>query len=100
VLGKEVEQVWTEHRRISRASKVWHKLQREGFRVARSTVERLMRSLGLAGAVRGCKVRMTIPDEGAARPVGLVERNFTATRANQLWVADLPYVATWGVLCT
>ena len=55
-----------------------------------------MRNLGLAGVVRGRKVRTTIPCEAAARPADLVERNFTATRPNQLWVADLTYVATWA----
>lgn len=55
-----------------------------------------MRSLGLVGAVRGGKTRTTIPDEAAARPADLVERNFTASRPNQLWVADLTYVATWA----
>jgi len=53
-----------------------------------------MRSLGLAGAVRGRKVRTTVSDEAATHPADLVERNFTATRPNQLWVADLTYVAT------
>jgi len=96
VLGGEIERVWREHRRIYGARKVWRQLQQEGFKVARCTVERLMRNLGLAGAVRGCRIRTTIPDEEAARPADLVERDFTATRPNQLWVADLTYVATWA----
>ena len=94
VLGGEIERVWREHRRIYGARKVWRQLQQEGFKVARCTVERLMRNLGLAGAVRGCRIRTTIPDEEAARPADLVERDFTATRPNQLWVADLTHVAT------
>ncbi len=95
-LGKEIERVWHENRRIYGARKVWRQLQREGFKVARCTVERLMRNLGLAGALRGRRIRTTISDEEAARPADLVERDFTATRPNQLWVADLTYVATWA----
>jgi transposase InsO family protein len=95
VLCEEIERVWDENRRIYGARKVWRQLQREGIEVARCTVERLMRRLGIAGAVRGRKHRTTIPDEVAARPADLVQRDFTATRPNQLWVADLTYVATW-----
>ena len=70
--------------------------QREGERVARCTVQRLMRSMGLAGAVRGrAWVTTTRPAEGP-RPTDLVDRNFTATRPNQLWVSDFTYVATWN----
>ena len=95
VLCEEIERVWDENRRIYGARKVWRQLQREGIEVARCTVERLMRRLGIAGAVRGRKHRTTIPAEVAARPADLVQRDFTATRPNQLWVADLTYVATW-----
>ena len=93
-LEKEIERVWYENRRIYGAHKVWRQLQREGFKVARCTLERLMRNLGLVGAVRGRRIRTTIPDGETARPADLVERDFTATRPNQLWVADLTYVAT------
>ena len=96
VVEKEIERVWHENRRIYGARKVGRQLQREGFKVARCTVERLMRNLGLAGALRGRRIRTTISDEEAARPADLVERDFTATRPNQLWVADLTYVATWA----
>src|SRR5690606_16633071 len=73
----------------------WHQNQ-EGIRVGRCRVERLMLQLGLTGAVRGGRFKLTtIPDGAAARPLGLVERNFTAGRPNQLWVSDLTYVATW-----
>ena len=76
--------------------KVWKQLVREGTAVARCTVARLMRRLGLAGAVRGRAFRRTtVPDTMATRPPDLVTRQFTATRPNQLWVADLTYVATW-----
>jgi len=96
VLCEEIERVWRENRRVYGAPKMWRQLHREGIEVARCAVERLMRRLGLSGAVRGRKARMTIPDEAAARPADLVQRDFTATRPNQLWVADLTYVATWA----
>jgi putative transposase len=64
--------------------------------VARCTVERLMREMGLQGAVRGRAFkRTTVADESAPRPADLVKRDFTADRPNRLWVADLTYVATW-----
>jgi len=75
---------------------VWRQLQRQDTVVARCTVERLMREMGLQGAVRGRKFKTTIGDDALARPADLVQRNFTATRPNQLWVADLTYVATWN----
>ena len=74
---------------------MWHQLRREGFDVARCTVERLMREMGLEGVVRRRKVRTTIPDEAADRPVDLVDRDFTASRPNEHWVSDLTYVSTW-----
>jgi putative transposase len=70
-------------------------LQREAIPVARCTVERLMADLGLRGVVRGRRVRTTTPDLLAERPRDLVQRAFTATRPNQLWVSDFTYVATW-----
>ena len=96
VLSDEIERVWKENRRVYGAHKVWKQLNREGVAVARCTVERLMRRKGIRGVVRGRKPRTTIPDEVAARPMDLVERDFTADRPNQLWVADLTYVATWS----
>ena len=78
------------------AKKVWKQLLREKKFVARSTVERLMRADGLYGVVRGRAFTITTkPDENAARPADLVKREFVATRPNQLWVADITYVATW-----
>ena len=68
---------------------------REGIVVARCTVERLMRQVGLAGAVRGRTFTTTVADDALAQPADLVKRAFVATRPNQLWVADLTYVATW-----
>jgi len=96
VLCEEIERVWDENRRVYGVRKIWRQLRRENVEVARCTVERLMRQLGLAGAVRGRKPRTTIPDEVGARPADLVQRDFTATQPNQLWVADLTYVASWA----
>jgi transposase InsO family protein len=96
VLREEIRRVWEENLRVYGARKVWRQMNREGFRVARCTVERLMRQMGLRGAVRGRRFKITtIVDEAAARPADLVERDFTACRPNELWVADLTYVATW-----
>jgi putative transposase len=78
------------------ARKVWRQLKREGVPVARCTVERLMRQMGLAGRVRGRRHRTTVPAEVESRPRDLVERAFVATAPNQLWVADITYVATWS----
>jgi transposase InsO family protein len=75
---------------------MWKELKRRKIEVARCTVGRLMGDLGLSGVVRGKAFKKTtIADESAARPADLVNRNFTATRPNELWVADLTYVATW-----
>jgi putative transposase len=90
----DIERVWEEHRRVYGADKVWAQLKREGRPVARCTVERLMRELGLRGVVRGKKIRTTWPDEVSPRPLDLVERQFHATAPNRLWVADLTYVKT------
>ncbi len=94
-LREEIERVWKENFGVYGARKVWRQLLREGFAVARCTVERLMRAMGLRGVVRGRKVKTTVGDDLAERPRDLVDRDFTANRPNQLWVADLTYVATW-----
>jgi putative transposase len=78
------------------ARKVWRQLHREGITVARCTVERLMGELHLEGVRRGKTRRTTTPDAATVRPADLVERDFSASRPNQLWVADLTYVATWS----
>jgi transposase InsO family protein len=96
LLSAEVRRVWNENRRLYGRRKVWRQLRREGVEVARCTVDRLMRVQGLSGAVRGRKVRTTIPDDAAERPQDLVKRSFKATAPNRLWVADLTYVATWA----
>ncbi len=93
----EIERVWKENRSVYGARKVWLQMKREGFAVARCTVERLMSQMGLRGATRGrSSRRTTIADETATRPADLVQRAFTADRPNRLWVADLTYVATWA----
>lgn len=94
-LRQEIKRVWEANFQVYGVRKVWRQLQREGFTVARCTVARLMREMGLRGVVRGRRVRTTIPSDLTERPLDLVERNFTAKRPNQLWVADLTYVATW-----
>ncbi len=91
----EIDRVWRENRQVYGARKVWKQLHREGQQVARCTVARLMRDMGLQGVVRGRKFKTTIADDSALRPPDLVDRDFTATRPNQLGVADLTYVATW-----
>ena len=94
-LRKEIQRVWDENFYVYGAHKVWKQLNREGIPAARCTVERLMKSMGLKGVIRGKGVRTTIPDKKADRPLDLVNRNFTANRPNELWVADFTYVATW-----
>jgi putative transposase len=79
--------------------RVWKELRRQGVDVARSTVGRLMAKDGLVGVRRGRKPFTTVPDLLASRPGDLVNRNFTASRPNQLWVADLTYVRTWEGFC-
>jgi len=95
-LRMAIRRVGEENFRVYGARKVWRQLQREGFVVARCTVERLMRQLGLAGVVRGRRCRTTIPADLADRPADRVQRRFSASRPNQLWVADFTYVATWA----
>jgi len=91
----EIQRVWEENFRVYGAKKVWRQLKRERFAVARCTVQRLMGVLDLRGTVRGKPCRTTVPDEAAARPADLVNRQFTAERPDQLWVADITYVAAW-----
>jgi len=82
------------------ARKVWLALNRQGTPVARCTVERLMRQMGLAGARRGKRVRTTVPGQAAGRPADLAGRQFTRSAPDRLWVADFTYVPTWqGMVC-
>ena len=95
-MSGEIRRVYEENFQVYGAEKVWLQLGREDIRVARCTVERLMRSLGLQGVRRGKWCRTTIADTDAKRPADLVQRQFKATRPNQLWVADFTFVATWA----
>ena len=93
---EEIRHVWDENQKVYGARKVWLQLRREGYVVARCTVARLMREMGLRGVVRGTRRPITTvagADDG--RPMDLVNREFVATRPNQLWIADFTYVATW-----
>ncbi len=90
-----VEQVWQINMQVYGADKVWKQMNREGAAVARCTVERLMRRLGLRGVMRGKVVRTTISDAKAPCPLDRVNRVFKADRPNQLWVSDFTYVSTW-----
>ena len=96
ILAQEIRRVYEENFGVYGARKVWRQLGREGFVLARCTIERLMRELGLQGVVRGRKRRTTIAAEHAERPLDRVNRQFLASRPNQLWVADFTYVATWS----
>ena len=90
-----ITRVWQEHLGVYGAAKVWAQLHREGAPVARCTVERLMRGLGLRGVVRGkTSVRTTVAETASSRPADLVQRQFRAPTPNRLWVADLTYVKT------
>jgi len=95
-LKVKIRHVHEEHFGVYGVRKLWRQLLREGMRVARCTVERLMREMGLKGVVRGRRARTTVPDETTERPRDLVKRNFRASAPNQLWVADLTYVRTWS----
>jgi len=91
---KEIDRVYKQSKGRYGVRKVWHQLRREGKDIARCTVERLMREHGLQGVTRG-KKRTTIPDPAQACPDDKVNREFTATAPNQLWVPDFTYVSTW-----
>lgn len=95
VLLPHVHRVWLANMQAYGADKVWMQMNREGIKVARCTVERLMRQLGLRGVVRGKVVRTTVPDAKALCPQDKVNRQFRADRPNQLWVSDFTYVSTW-----
>jgi putative transposase len=95
-LETEIRRVHAENFGVYGARKVWRQLHREDIPAARCTVERLMARMGLRGVVRGKTRRTTIPDATTPWPADLVERRFSAERPNQLWVADLTYVATWS----
>ncbi|WP_248698921.1 IS3 family transposase, partial [Escherichia coli] len=93
-LKKEIQRVYDENHKVYGVRKVWRQLLREGIRVARCTVARLMAVMGLAGVLRGKKVRTTISRKAVAAG-DRVNRQFVAERPDQLWVADFTYVSTW-----
>jgi transposase InsO family protein len=90
-----VERVWQTNLRVYGADKVWKQLNRENIAIARCTVERLMRKLGIQGVRPGKVVRTTVSDTKAPCPRDRVNRQFKAERPNQLWVSDFTYVSTW-----
>ncbi|MEW1913783.1 IS3 family transposase [Kitasatospora sp. NPDC085895] len=92
LIGKAYE----DNFRVYGARKIWRELNRLGHAVARCTVERLMRDLGITGAVRGKRVVTTVPDPSAARAPDLVDRDFVASAPNRCWVADFTHVATFA----
>jgi len=94
-LMPEISRVFEENFRVYGVRKVWRQLLREGHAVARCTVMRLMRSMGLQGVIRGKPVRTTISDKAAPCPLDHVNRQFKAPRPNALWVSDFTYVTTW-----
>ena len=96
VLAPEVRRVFEENFSVYGVRKVWRQLRREGFAVARCTVARLMRAMGLKGAVRGKPVRTTISGGPARCPLDRVNRQFQAPRPNALWVSDFTYVSSWA----
>jgi transposase InsO family protein len=95
-LKEEIARVHAENFGVYGARKIWRQLLREGFSIARCTVERLMRELGLKGAIRGKTVRTTISDKAAPCPLDRVNRQFRTPAPNRLWVSDFTYVATWS----
>jgi transposase InsO family protein len=97
-LCQAIGRIWNDNYEVYGARKVWHQLKRDGFNVGRCTVERLIRSMGLQGVVRGRTVKTTVPRPDDKRQLDLVQRESEASRPNQLWVADFTYVATWSVV--
>jgi putative transposase len=98
-LMPQILRVWRDNYEVYGAEKIWRQLRREGFEVGRDRVARLMKSLGIAGAVRGKTKRTTIPAPVGERPDDLVRRDFSAPAPNTLWVADLTHVPTWSGFC-
>ncbi|WP_346014297.1 MULTISPECIES: IS3 family transposase [unclassified Streptomyces] len=95
-LKERIQKVYTSNYRVYGARKIWRELNRQGHTVARCTVERLMRELGITGAVRGKKVITTITDPAAGRAPDLLDRDFVASAPNRCWVADFTHVAAWS----
>ena len=94
-LRPEMKRVWKDNRSVYRARKLWQAMKREKFDVARCTIERLMRDIGIEGVRRGKKIKTTWPDKALPCPLDRVNRQFRAMMPNQLWVSDFTYVSTW-----
>jgi len=94
-LRPEVLRVWQENRSVYGARKLWHAMKREQFDIARCTVERLMRDIGIEGVRRGKKVKTTHGQSADLCPLDKVNRQFRASQPNQLWVSDFTFVSTW-----
>ncbi len=95
-LKSEIKRVFDENFGVYGVRKVWRQMQRDGFDVARCTIARLMKVMGLQGVIRGKRLRTTVPDKAASCPHDHVNRQFQAPRPNVLWVSDFTYVSTWG----
>ncbi len=95
-LKPEIARVFAENFEVYGARKVWRQMLREGYGVARCTVERLMAELGLQGVIRGKPVRTTVQDKAAPCPLDHVNRQFHAPAPNRLWLSDFTYVSTWS----
>lgn len=95
VLKEEVRRVFDENFGVYGVRKVWRQMNREGFDIARCTVARLMKSMGLQGVIRGKPLKTTISDKAAPCPLDRVNRQFQAPAPNRLWVSDFTYVSTW-----
>lgn len=95
MLRPEVQRVWDQNFKVKGVRKVWYQMRREGFDVARCTVELLMRQLGIQGVVRGNPQKTMRPDKALPCPRDKVNRRFRAPAPNMLWVSDFTYVSTW-----
>ena len=94
-LKPEIERVFEQNLKVYGVRKVWRQMHREGFDIARCTVARLMKDIGIEGVIRGKRPRTTIPDKALPCPLDRVNRQFHASAPNVLWVSDFTYVATW-----
>jgi len=94
-LKDQIRRVFDENFGVYGVRKVWRQMQREGVNIARCTVARLMRAMGIAGVIRGKPHRTTFSDKAAPCPLDRVNRDFKAPAPNMLWVSDFTYVSTW-----
>lgn len=99
VLTEQIQRIFEENYAVYGVRKIWHQLRREGAQIGKDRVWRLMREAGLQGARRGKPKFTTRPDPSAPRPPDLVDRDFSASAPNELWVADFTYVRTWAGFC-